>query len=677
MTTIKNKINKLRQNLLRYEHSYHTLNKSIVSDAEYDYLLNQLYILELKNKKFITADSPTQKIGSNLTNKFQKVIHFSPMLSLENTFDFNGYLDFEKRIKKLLNTHKKINVCCELKIDGIAISIIYEEGVLVRAATRGDGYKGENITSNAKMIESIPLKLKGFDIPKRLEVRGEVFMLKSDFFKLNKKSTINKSKIFSNPRNAAAGSLRHINSKITFERKLIFSCYGCYFFENFKEREKFSTHYERLIQCVKWGFPVNKEIMYCSNHTEVFNFYKKFEKKRYTLDFDVDGIVIKVDSIDFQNQLGCNAKAPRWAIALKFLSSERITKLYDVKFEVGRTGVITPVAYFESICISGVTIKKASLYNKNEIERLNLHIGDFITICRSGDVIPKILNVVEATRSKNAKKVTFPLFCPVCNTKLLENEEEKIIRCHAGLICNAQKKKFLHHFFSKKSLNVIGLGPKMISELIKERLVQNPIDFFYLSYCDLISLKNVGRKKGLNIINSLNKSRNTTFKRFIYALGIPNVGEIFAEKIANYFINLDKLVHSDIKELNRISGIGTVVSKNIFNYFSIDSNYHMVLQLAKELEISSSHPEMVTIYSEKTYFFGKKVVFTGIFDSFTRRKLKSILTNLGAKILNNISRNTDILIYGKNFGSKFFKAKNLDVKIINEKEFCSLINVKV
>ncbi|QCI19651.1 MAG: NAD-dependent DNA ligase LigA [Buchnera aphidicola (Brevicoryne brassicae)] len=673
MITIKNKIDKLRKKLLKCEYSYHILNKSIISDAEYDYLLNKLYMLEVKNKQFVTSDSPTQKIGSNLTNKLQKVIHFSPMLSLENTFDFNGYLDFEKRIKKSLNTHKTINFCCELKMDGIAISLIYEEGILLRAATRGDGYQGENITSNAKMIKSIPSQLKGSDIPKRLEVRGEVFMLKSDFYKLNEKSKINKTKIFSNPRNAAAGSLRHIDSKITASRKLIFSCYGCYFFDNFKGIENFSTHHKRLMQCMKWGFPVNKEIINCSNHVEVFNFYKKFEKKRYLLDFDVDGIVIKVDSIDFQKKLGYNAKWPRWAIAFKFFSSERITKLHDVKFEVGRTGVITPVAYFESICISGVMIKKASLYNKNEIERLNLHIDDSIVICRSGDVIPKILNVIKSKRLDNAKKVIFPLFCPSCNTQLLENKEEKIIRCHAGLTCNAQKKKSLSHFFSKKSFNVTGLGPKIITQLIKKRVVKNPVDFFYLTYFDLIELQNVGHKKSINIINSLNKCRKITFKRFIYALGIPNVGEIFAEKIANYFIKSDKLFHTNIAELNSIFGIGTVIANNIFNYFSTDSNCNMVRRLVKELEIFSSHPENLIINSKKTYFLGKKVVLTGVFDAFSRKKLNSVLTNLGAQVLNNISKNTDVLIYGKKFGSKFLKARSLNIKIISEKELYSLI----
>ncbi|QCI21962.1 NAD-dependent DNA ligase LigA [Buchnera aphidicola] len=674
MTNIKKKIDRLRQELLKYEHSYHILDQSIVSDAEYDYLLNQLYFLELKNKEFISSDSPTQKIGSNLTDKYQKIRHFFPMLSLENTFDYNGYLNFEKRVKKSFYKDEKLTFCCELKIDGIAISIIYEEGFLVRATTRGDGYIGENITSNVKMIKSIPMKLKGFNIPKRLEIRGEVFMLKSDFLKLNKKSKIDKTKIFSNPRNAAAGSLRHINANITAERKLMFSSYGCYFFEDFKEKEYISTHYERLMQCLKWGLPVNKEIIVCSRHIEVLNFYRKFENKRHSLDYDIDGIVIKVNSIDLQKKLGSNAKSPRWAIAFKFFSSERITKLYDVKFQVGRTGVITPVAYFQPVSISGVTIKKASLYNQNEIKKLNLYIGDFIVICRSGDVIPKILNVVKNIRCSNAKKVVYPSFCPVCNTKLLENKAEKIIRCHAGLICNSQKKRFLHHFFSKKSLNATGLGPKIIDELIDKKLVQNPIDFFYLKYFDLVNLNKIGPKKSMNIISSIHRCRKTSFRRFIYALGIPNVGEVFAEKIANYFMKLEKLINSNIVELNSIPGIGTIIANNIFNYFSTDSNYNMVCRLMKEIEIFWNYSGVCLKNSKKTYFFGKRVVLTGVFASFSSRKeLKDFLINLGAKVLNNISKNTDILIYGKKFGSKFSQAKRLNIKIINEREFNGLI----
>ncbi|QIQ41684.1 MAG: NAD-dependent DNA ligase LigA [Buchnera aphidicola (Microlophium carnosum)] len=674
MKSIKNKIDKLRKNILKYEYFYHTLDQSIVSDAEYDYLLHQLYSLELKNKEFITLDSPTQKVGSNFLRQFKQTKHFFPMLSLENTFDVNGYLNFEKRIKKFINTNEPESLCCELKLDGIAISIIYEEGVFVRAATRGDGVKGENVTDNVRVIDSIPLTLQGIDIPKRLEVRGEIFMLKSDFIQLNKQHEINQNKYFSNPRNAAAGSLRHINPKITAERKLMFSCYGCYFCT--EVHGKLTTHYERLIKCLSWGLPVNQESILCSNYVEVLEFYKKFEKKRNTLDFDIDGIVIKVNSIELQEKIGCNTKSPRWAIAFKFFSVERITLLKDVQFQVGRTGVITPVAYFDPVYISGVMIRKASLHNKNEIERLDLHVNDSVVICRSGDVIPRLLRVIKATRHNNTKKIIFPTLCPVCNTKLLENTQEKVIRCHAGLICNAQKKKALHHFFSKKSLHVIGLGPKIINELIKKGFVKNPIDFFYLKDLDLIKLTNVGGKKSIKIIKSIQECKKTTLKCFIYALGIPGVGEIISEKIAHHFIKLNELMNANILQLNCVEGVGKVISNNIFNYFSIMSNREMVNELITKVGIFWNDEEGHEFDIKKSYFFNKNIVLTGKFDSFSRIELKRILINLGAKILDRISQKIDFLIVGKNFGSKFFKAKDLNIKIINEEELVSLVHVK-
>ncbi|QCI21392.1 NAD-dependent DNA ligase LigA [Buchnera aphidicola (Hyadaphis tataricae)] len=670
MKTIQKKINQLKQDLLKYEYFYHNLNQSLVSDAEYDYLLNQLHLLELEHKEFITSDSPTQNIGSSLKKEFKTIIHFFPMLSLDNTFSVDGYLDFQKKIEKHIGKNKTITLCCELKIDGIAVSIIYEDGVLIRAATRGDGYQGENITNNARMIKAIPVQLNGIKIPKRLEIRGEVFMLKSDFSVLNKKSTINKNKCFSNPRNAAAGSLRHIDPKITASRNLMFYCYGCYFFD---QKTKILTHHERLIKCAEWGIPVNKEMIICHNDEEVLNFYKKFEKKRYMLDYDIDGIVIKINSIDMQNQLGCNAKAPKWAIAFKFTSQEKITILNDVKFQVGRTGVITPVAYFEPVNISGVIIKKASLYNSNEIEKLNLHIHDAILICRSGDVIPKILKTINTNRSKNAKKVLFPILCPVCNTKLSQNKAEQVIRCNARLTCNAQKTKTLHHFFSKKSLNVSGLSLNIINELIKKKLVNNPIDFFYLKSFDLIKLKNVGRKKSTQIVNSLNKSRTVHFKSFIYGLGIPNIGEVVAKKIANHFSNIQELIAADVLELTDIFGIGTVLANNIANYFSTDSNNIILTKLLKEIKIVY-HLKYIHQYKKNTFFFNKKIVLTGVFKRFLRQTLKDILIDLGATITNSISKNTDILIYGKKFGSKFFKAERLNIKRINEVELTKLIS---
>ncbi|QIQ41126.1 MAG: NAD-dependent DNA ligase LigA [Buchnera aphidicola (Aphis urticata)] len=666
MKKIKYTISKLRKKILKYDYFYHTLDQPIISDAEYDYLLNQLYDLELKYKKFITHDSPTQKVGSNLSNKFKKVAHFFPMLSLDNTFDLNGYLKFENRIKKEYIVNFIIDFCCELKIDGIAVSLIYEEGNLVRAATRGDGYFGENITNNIKTIKSIPLQLKGPDIPTRLEIRGEVFMLKSDFFKLNNKSCIGRKKHFSNPRNAAAGSLRQIDSKITAQRKLMFFCHGFNFFEEIK---CFQTHYEGLIQLKNWGLPVNENILICSNHLELLNFYKKFEKNRKSFNFDIDGIVVKLNSLYLQKKLGCNSKSPRWAIAFKFGSKEEMTQLNNIKFEVGRTGVITPVAYFNPVYISGVLIKKASLYNKSEINRLNLHFNDYVIIKRAGDVIPKITNAIKEKRLKNAKKIFFPIYCPVCNSELLLNKEEKVIRCLSGLICDAQKKKLFCHFFSKNALDASGLGPTVIYQLIQKKIVVNLIDFFYLHIEQLKNLSNIGEKKSIKIIKTIMKSKKTTMNRFIYALGIFSVGEVIAQKLSNYFHCTNNFINSNQRELESINGIGKVVSNNIFNYFSISENRTLVTKLIKILDIVPNHHK----FTNKKSALNKNIVITGVFKGFSRNELKEVLIKLGARITNKVSKKTELLIFGKKAGRKFVEAHRLNVKMINEDELNFLI----
>lgn len=667
MKAIKKQIDILRKKILKYDYFYHSLDQSIISDAEYDYLLNQLYNLEIKNKELITKESPTQRIGSNLVKKFKKIIHFSPMLSLENIFDLNGFLEFEKRVKKFFDKDQLINFCCELKIDGIAVSLIYEKGILVRAATRGDGYIGENIIDNIKTIKSIPLKLQGSSIPRRLEIRGEVFMLKSDFLALNKKLFIDKKKVFSNPRNAAAGTLRQINSKITAQRKLVFITHGYGFFEGM---ELFKSHYERLMHFSKWGLPINQETLICSNHIEILNFYKKIEKKRFFLNFDIDGIVIKIDQVELQKKMGSNNKSPRWAIAYKFPSREGITQLRDVKFQVGRTGIITPVAYFDPIYISGVMIRKASLYNKKAIEKLNLYFNDFLVIHRSGDVIPKIVNVLEKKRFKNERKIVFPSFCPVCKSSLIENKEDKIIRCHAGWLCDAQKKKALHHFFSKNALNANGLGSKIIDELIQKSIVTNPIDFFYLTQKQLKKLDKIKDKKSLNIINSISNLKKTSLKRFIFALGIPSVGKIVAEKLVINFKTLDKIINAKKCELESVNGIGKIIGSNIFNYFSIPSNRNLVKSLSEKIQFL----ENKEISLKNNFFSEKKVVLTGKFISYSRDKLKKILIELGAKIFNSISKKTDFLIYGKKVSNKkFFKASELKIKKMSEEEINLLI----
>lgn len=667
MKSIKEKIDKLRRKILKYDYFYHTLDQPIISDSEYDYLLNKLYNLELKNKEFMDINSPTQKIGAHLITDFKKVVHFSPMLSLENTFNLNGFLEFENRVKKKIGQNCLINFCCELKFDGVAVSLIYEEGFLVSASTRGDGYIGENILDNIRTIESIPLKLKGLYIPRKFEVRGEVFMLKSDFIILNKKLYTDKKKLFSNPRNAAAGSLRQINSQITSKRKLKFICHGYTIFEGM---ENFKNHYERLMHFYTWGLPIDQEMLICSKKEEIFDFYKKIEKKRYLFDFNIDGIVIKVNSIELQKKIGYNNKFPRWAIAFKFFSKEETTKLRDVKFQVGRTGVITPVGYFDPVYISGVIIKKASLYNKNEIKKLDLRINDLIVVNRSGDVIPKIMRVIKNNYARSFQKIIFPIFCPVCNSKLIENKTDKIVRCPSGLTCEVQKQKSIQHFFSKNALNVNGLGPKIVNALIKKNIITNIIDFFYLTEAQLTRLDNVKEKKSVNIVNAILKSKNIPLYRFIYALGIPFVGIVSAGRLVKYFKNLDRLIHATILELRCINGIGEIVAYSIFNYFSNFSNRKLVVKLSHQMNFLETREKDI----KNKNFFNKKIVLTGIFRLFSRKEIVKILIRLGAEVNHAVSKNTDFLIYGEKRGkNKFNKAKELEIRMISEEEFNILI----
>ncbi|CAL4318430.1 NAD-dependent DNA ligase LigA [Buchnera aphidicola] len=670
MKSIKKKIAILRKKILKYEYFYHTLDQSIISDVEYDYLFNRLYHLESQNPELITSDSPTQKIGSHRINKFKKIVHFSPMLSLENTFSLYGYLNFQKKIKSFKHCLREISFCCELKLDGVALSIVYEEGELIQAGTRGDGYIGENVTDNVRMIKSIPIKLKGYNIPKRLEIRGEIIILKSDFIELNNQLKINNKKIFSNPRNAAAGSLRQINPIITAQRKLLFFCHGYNFFN---ELDDISSHYHRLKKCQEWGFLIKEEMLLCYTSAEVYNFYKNLQEKRCLLDFHIDGIVVKVDSIPLQNKLGFNTKFPRWAIAFKFPSEEHITRLIKIKFQVGRTGVITPVGYLEPIQISGVIVKKASLYNENEINRLNIHINDFVIVCRSGDVIPKIIGVLEERRLHDAEKIFFPIFCPACKSKLIKNKEEPIIRCHSGFTCHAQKQKMIHHFFSKSALNVMGLGPEIIKKLIKNNIIQNINSVFFLTSLQLQQIDNIKEKKSISIINAIINCKKTTFSRFIYALSIPHVGKMVSNNIAAYFKTAQKLLDTNILELSIIPGVGKIIANSIFCYISSPSNRRIIMELTNNIGIFWDKEEISSKILKKTLFFNKRIVLTGTFIHYSRKQCINILVGLGAKISNTVSKNTDFLIYGNKVGSKYSNALRLKVEVINEEKFLMLI----
>ena len=673
MKSIQEQITKLRVLLSYHDHLYHVEDNPIISDDEYDKMLLKLFILEKQYPEFITIDSPTQRINSDSLKTFKQVQHVIPMLSLNNVFNEKGFLAFDKRIKNRLNNFNEIIYCCELKLDGLAVSILYENNLLIKAATRGNGVFGEDITSNVRTIHDIPLRLEGDKIPKRIEIRGEVFMTHENFKLLNEKSFQMNTKVFSNPRNAAAGSLRQLNSNITAKRNLNFFCYG---FGLLEGGTLPSTHMACLQQFKSWKLPINNYTQIANNEQEVFRFYSYIKKQRKLLDFDIDGIVIKINSHKIQNILGFTSRAPRWAIAFKFPSQEQKTNIRDVVFQVGRTGIITPVARFDSIKISGVLISNATLYNANEINRLDLYIGDKVLIKRSGDVIPQITSVIYSERPKNAVKISFPTHCPICGSLIENIKSLSIKRCTGGLFCKAQIKESIKHFISSRAINVIGIGDKLIDQLIEKKYINNTADLFYLTIDKLITLNRVGIKLAKNLMLALEKSKFTTLVRFIYGLGIRNVGETLAVNLVNHFGELQKIIDADLKSLLTVKNVGKNAATNIYNFMSEQNNLNIIYQLVNDIGVH--WPEVATFNSERNQheFTGKKIVFSGSFLKINRSYIKEYLLNIGAYVTNNVSKNTYLLIYGKNASfNKILKAQKLNIKTINESEIISLLKI--
>ena len=524
----------LRQTLRKYEYHYHVLDNPLVPDAEYDRLMNELKNLEWQHPEWITPDSPTQRVGAKPLEGFAQITHELPMLSLDNAFSDEELDGFLRRIENLIaQDPEKITFCCEPKLDGLAVSILYENGSLVQAATRGDGTTGEDITANIRTIRNIPLKLNLENPPARLEVRGEVFMPQKGFNILNERALEKGEKTFANPRNAAAGSLRQLDPKVTRQRPLELNAYSIGIYES--DDELPSTHYERLQWLKSIGIPVNGEIRLATGREELLKFYAEIQSKRPNLGYDIDGTVLKVNDIALQEQLGFISRSPRWAIAYKFPAQEEMTLLNDVEFQVGRTGAITPVAKLEPVFVAGVTVSNATLHNGDEIERLGVVIGDTVIIRRAGDVIPQIIGVVKERRPENAKKIHFPTACPVCESAVIRIEGEAVARCTGGLFCAAQRKEALKHFVSRKAMDIDGVGEKLIEQLMARELIHTPADLFKLDLTSLMRLERMGEKSAQNALNSIEKSKSTTLARFLYALGIREVGEATALNLANHF----------------------------------------------------------------------------------------------------------------------------------------------
>lgn len=667
--SVLQRLEELKESLHYHAVRYYVEDNPEIPDAEYDRLMRELLEIEAQHPDFVTVDSPSQRVGGKPLSEFSQVTHEVPMLSLDNAFDDSELDSFHKRAQDRVGNQNIKQYCCEPKLDGLAVSLLYENGILVQAATRGDGTTGENITENVRTINAIPLKLRGDDWPARLEVRGEVFMPKAGFEKLNELARQKGDKVFVNPRNAAAGSLRQLDSRITASRPLSFYAYSVGVVQG---AELAASHYERFLQIKSWGLPMCPETKRVESLAEVKAYYQDILQRRDDLPYEIDGVVIKVDDIAIQERLGFVARAPRWAIAYKFPAQEEITTLNEVEFQVGRTGAITPVAKLEPVFVGGVTVSNATLHNADEIERLQVKIGDQVVIRRAGDVIPQVVSVIRERRPENARDIIFPSLCPVCGSHVERIEGEAVTRCTGGLVCQAQRKQALKHFVSRKALDVDGLGDKVIEQLVDREMVETPADLFKLSAGILTVLERMGPKSAQNIVNALEKSKLTTLPRFLYSLGIREVGEATAANLAQHFKSLDVIQAATEEQLIEVQDIGGVVAKHITTFFDEEKNQAVVKDL---LEQGIHWPEISTPeQGVELPLEGKTVVLTGTLSQLGRTEAKEALQALGAKVTGSVSKKTDILFAGENAGSKLAKAQELGIEIKTEQDLLDLMN---
>lgn len=658
----------LRNQLNDYNHQYYVLDNPTVPDAEYDRLLRELQAIEREHPKLKTPDSPTQKVGAMPLSAFEQVAHEMAMLSLDNAMNAEEFADFYARVQKQLNTSDDIEFACEPKLDGAAVSILYENGVLVRAATRGDGQTGENITQNVRTIKNVPLKLVG-DYPERVEVRGEVYMPLDGFDAYNAKALAAEEKVFANPRNAAAGSLRQLDSKITAKRPLEFCSYGIgVVSDDFDMPESLSGIFQRV---KSWGIKINDELTVAKNLIEAQAFFDGLGEKRHSLPYEIDGTVFKVNNLALQQQLGFVARAPRWAIAYKFPAVEEMTVLENVDFQVGRTGAITPVARLNPVKVAGVVVSNATLHNADEIARLDVKIGDTVIIRRAGDVIPQVVSVVADRRPDNASDIIFPNTCPVCDSDVERVEGEAVARCTGGLVCSAQRKEAIKHFVSRKALDVEGLGDKLIDQLVEQDLIHSVDDLFHLTLEQLAALERMAEKSAQNVLDALEQSKQTTLGRFLYALGIREVGTVTANNLASYFGFLQRIMDADKETLLAVNDVGDIVASHIVNFFAETHNRDIIEQL-KLAGIQWPEQEPATA-ADDAPLSGKVAVITGTLASMGRDQAKEYLEQLGVKVTGSVSKKTDFLVAGEKAGSKLTKAQGLDVEVLDNDAFMALL----
>ncbi len=659
-------IRSLKDELNEHNYHYYVLDEPRIPDQEYDQKLRRLQELENENPHLKTSDSPTQRVGAPPLDAFQSVEHRLPMLSLDNAFDDQEVNDFVIRVSDRLSISETLEFVAEPKLDGVAVSVIYENGQLAQAATRGDGYRGEDITENVKTIDSVPLSLRGKGYPEILEVRGEVFFPQKDFEKMNALARAGGEKVFVNPRNAAAGSIRQLDSRLTAQRPLKMYAYSVGYTKGEYVPE---THYESLQQLKAWGWPVNTLTKNVQGAQGCAEYYTSLAKQRDQLDYDIDGIVYKVNSFAYQSRLGFVARAPRWAIARKFPAQEVVTTLQDVEFQVGRTGSITPVARLEPVFVGGVTVSNATLHNADEIERLNVRIGQRVIVRRAGDVIPQIARVADEN-TELGHVIEFPKDCPECHSVLERLEGETAIRCTGGLVCPAQRKEAIIHYASRKAMDIDGLGTKLIEQLVEADIFESIADIYELDLEQLSNLERMGKKSAENLINAIEDSKQTTLSRLIYSLGIREVGEATALALAKRYHSLDRLINSDETALLDVPDVGPVVAQHILAFFADARNLDM---LARIQAAGVCWPDE-EVNAEAQPLDGQTLVLTGTLSSMSRSEAKERLQNLGASVVGSVSAKTDLVIAGPGAGSKLKKASELGIDVIDEDGLAALLD---
>jgi len=665
LSEARKRIEALRKEINEHNRRYYVLNQPVISDFEYDLLMNELETLEKMFPELVTEDSPTRKVGSDITKEFVQYAHKYPMLSLSNTYSEEEVLEFHNRVSRLSNG--EIEYVCELKFDGASISLIYNKGKLSRALTRGDGNSGDDVTQNVLTIKSIPEVLPSGDYPEEFIIRGEILMSRKVFNELNRERAAKGMQLFANPRNAASGTLKLLDSKIVAERNL-----DCFLYYLLADNPPCDNHYGNMLKAMEWGFRVSEHMKLCTGIVEVLSYIEHWDKARKDLDFDTDGVVVKVNSIALQNELGTTAKSPRWAIAYKYKAEQVSTRLLSVDFQVGRTGSVTPVANLEPVSLAGTTVKRASLHNADQIALLDLHYNDIVFVEKGGEIIPKIVGVDSSKRSAGSKRVEFITHCPECGTPLVRLENEANHYCPNYLHCPPQIKGRIEHFISRKAMNIEGLGEETIDLLFNEGLIRNIADIYDLKKEQLIPLERMGEKSASNIIASIERSKSTPYPKVLFALGIRHVGETVAKTLAAEFPDIDSLMSAGIEELTSVNEIGPKIAASIINYFEDKENREIIERL-------KSHGLIFKTSGIKTdesagKLNGKTIVISGVFSKYTREEYKEMIEKHGGKNSSTVTANTSFILAGENMGpAKREKAESMGIPLINEEEFLKML----